>query len=165
MATFFSDKELLEFAIGIERNGAAFYQKLSTETDSNSAKDILNYLSKEEEKHEHTFRNMVASTGKFQPAESYPGEYRQYLQSLIDNTIFTDPDDARHKAESISDEVDALDIGIRAEKDSILFYTEMQKYMSQPHQKIVQDILTEEKSHLRQIADLKNIMKEDRKWQ
>ena len=161
MAVFFSDKELLEFAIGIERNGAAFYRKLSDITQVNSVKDVLNYLSEEEEKHEHTFQSLIASTGEFQPSESYPSEYRQYLQALIDNTIFTDLADAEQKAGQISDAVKAIDIGIQAEKDSIVFYTEMQSYMSKSHETIVQEILTEEKNHLKKLAELKKIIKEE----
>jgi rubrerythrin len=165
VAVFFSAKELLQFAIGIERNGAMFYRKLCAETQNKDIKSILNHLLKDEEKHERIFQDMVAVIGEFQPTESYPGEYMQYLQSLIDSTVFTDIADAQHKAEQICDTIEALDIGIQAEKDSIVFYSEMQKLARQADQKTIQEIIDEEKSHLRQLAELKKINKEDEKWQ
>ena len=67
---------------------------------------------------------------------------------------------AQEKAEKAPSEIEALDIGIQAEKDSILFYVEMQNLVSPPARKVVSGIIDEEKGHLRQLSELKQAVQE-----
>lgn len=53
MAIFFSGSELLDIALGIERNGLAFYQSLANKTKNQEAKVIYDYLVGEEKKTPH----------------------------------------------------------------------------------------------------------------
>ena len=52
-------------------------------------------------------------------------------------------------------DIKAVELGISAEKDSILFYYGMKDLMPEPVQKTVDNIIAEEKSHLRQLSELK----------
>ena len=121
MAVFFSGSELLEIAVGIERNGMAFYQALAGKTGNRDVKDIYTYLAGEEKKHLDTFQGMSDSLGQVKPPETYGDEYMLYLKSLVGSVIFSNVTEAQQKAGKISDESEALDTGIQAEKDSILF--------------------------------------------
>jgi rubrerythrin len=159
MSIFFSAGEVLDAAMGIEKNGAAFYEEMSRKTQNKDIKAIYEYLVSEEKKHFTTFQNMKGSTGNYSPPESYPGEYMQYLKSLIDNTVFTDETRAKEKAATTVDEIEALDTGIQAEKDSILFYSEMQNLVVASDRQVIYDIVNEEKAHLRQLSELKEIVK------
>jgi rubrerythrin len=155
MALFFSGSELLEIAIGIERNGMAFYQALAGKTGNRDVKDIYNHLAGEEKKHLDIFQGMSDSLGQAKPPENYTEEYMLYLKSLVDNTVFSNITEAQQKADKVFNKIEALDTGIRAEKDSILFYTELQNLVKEPDRKIVLNILDEEKKHLRQLSELK----------
>ena len=155
MGVFFSGSELLEIAIGIERNGMAFYQALADKTGSKDVKDIYNHLAGEEKKHLDTFQGMSDSLGQAKPPETYTEEYMLYLQSLIDSAVFSNVTEARQKAARVSNEIEALDTGIQAEKDSILFYTELQNLVRERDRKVVFNISNEEKKHLRQLSELK----------
>ena len=52
-------------------------------------------------------------------------------------------------------DIEALELAVGAEKDSILFYYEMRDIMPQRAQQTVNKIIAEEKSHLRQLSELK----------
>ncbi len=52
-------------------------------------------------------------------------------------------------------DIEALELAMGAEKDSILFYYEMKEIMPQRAQPTVNKIIAEEKSHLRQLSELK----------
>ncbi len=158
MSILFSGSELLEIALGIERNGVAFYQALANNTQNKDAKAIYDYLASEEKKHLNTFRGLLNTAGQYQPPEDYAEEYMLYLKSLVDNSVFSNITEAKQKAERISSEIEALDTGVQAEKDSILFYTEMQNFVRQPDQKIVLNIIDEEKAHMRQLSQLKRML-------
>jgi len=155
MAIFFSGSELLEIAMGIERNGMAFYQALADKTVKNDIKDTYNYLTGEEKKHLDTFQGMADSLGQAKPAETYTDEYMLYLKSLVDTTVFSNVTEAQQKAGKVVNESEALDIGIQAEKDSILFYSELQNLVRERDRKVVINTLDEEKKHLRQLSELK----------
>ncbi len=158
MSILFAGSELLEIALGIERNGTAFYQALADKTRNKDAKAIYDYLVNEEKKHLNTFQGILNTVGQYQPPEDYAEEYMLYLKSLVDNSVFSNTTEAQQKAEKISSEIEALDTGVQAEKDSILFYTEMQNFVRQPDQKIILNIIDEEKAHLRQLAQLKQML-------
>jgi rubrerythrin len=155
MALFFSGSELLEIAVGIERNGMAFYQALARKTGDRNVKDIYNYLAGEEKKHLDTFQGMSNSLGQAKPPETYTEEYMLYLKSLVDSAVFSNVTEAQQKAAKVFNEIEALDTGIQAEKDSILFYTELQDLVKKPDRKVVLNTLNEEKKHLRQLSELK----------
>jgi rubrerythrin len=155
MAVFFSGSELFEIAMGIERNGMAFYQALADKTGKRDVKDIYTYLAGEEKKHLDTFQGMSDSLGQVKPPETYTEEYMLYLKSLVDSVVFSNVTEARQKAGEVYGENEAVDIGIQAEKDSILFYIELQNLVRERDSKVVLKILDEEKNHLRQLSDLK----------
>jgi len=155
MSIIFSGSELLEMALGIERNGAAFYQALAEKTKDNSARAIYEHLAAEEVKHLNTFQAMLDAVGSYQPPEGYAEEYQLYLQSLVDSSVFTDVAHARQIAARLSSQAEALDIGIQAEKDSILFYTEMQNLVKPADHQIILNIKNQERDHLKQLSRLK----------
>jgi len=155
MGVFFSGSELLEIAIGIERNGMAFYQALADKTGNRDVKDIYNHLAGEEKKHLDIFQGMSGSLGQVKPPETYTEEYMLYLKSLIDSVVFSNVTEARQKADKVFNKIEAIDTGIQAEKDSILFYTELQNLVRERDRKVVLKVLDEEKNHLRQLSELK----------
>jgi len=155
MAVFFSGSELLEIAMGIESNGMAFYQALADKTGKRDVKDIYTYLAGEEKKHLDTFQGMSDSLRQVKPPETYTEEYMLYLKSLVDSAVFSNVTEAQQKAGKISNEIEALDTGIQAEKDSILFYMELQNLVRERDCEVVLNIVDEEKKHLRQLSELK----------
>jgi rubrerythrin len=52
-------------------------------------------------------------------------------------------------------DIKALEVGISAEKDSILFYHEMKEIMPGPDIPVIDRIIAEEKSHLQQLTAIK----------
>jgi rubrerythrin len=159
MAVFFSGSELLEIAMGIERNGMAFYQAMADKTEKRDVKDLYNHLAGEEKKHLDIFKGMSDALGQTKPSETFGDEYMLYLKSLVDSVVFSNVAEAQQKAVKVSNEIEALNIGIQAEKDSILFYTELQSQVRERDREVVLTVLDEEKNHLRQLSELKKRLK------
>lgn len=155
MAVFFSGSELLEIAKNIERNGMAFYQALADRVANRDARASYNYLAGEEKKHLDTFQGMSDDPGQYKPDEIYTEEYTQYIKSLIGAVVFPSITEAQQKAEKASNDVEAVNMGIQAEKDSILFYTELRDLVRERDQEVILTVLNEEKKHLRQLLELK----------
>ena len=77
------------------------------------------------------------------------------LQALVDSAVFTDDFITSKMATKAGSDIKALELAISAEKDSILFYYGMKEIAPQRAQPTVNKIITEEKSHLRQLSELK----------
>ena len=155
MSISFSGSELINIAIGIERRGIAFYDIMTKSTKNAATRDVLQYLAGVERQHIQIFQGMLAEADKYQIPETYAGEYAAYLQSLVDSAVFTDDFITSEMATKAVSDIEAMELAISAEKDSILFYYGMKEIMPQRAQPTVNKIITEEKSHLRQLSELK----------
>jgi len=156
MGVFFSGKELIGIAIGIEKNGVAFYDSLASSAKDVTAQDTYKYLADREREHIQIFQNMLGSVGDYQPPETYTEEYARYLRGLVDSAVFADDKVAREMAEKVTSTAEAIQIGLRAEKDSILFYLEMQNLVRSSDRGVVNKIIEEERSHVRQLLSLRH---------
>jgi len=155
MGVFFSGRELIDTAIGIERNGAAFYHSLAKSTGNEIAKGAYQYLAGEELKHIEVFQSMLGSVADYRPPETYTEEYDLYLRALIDSRVFTDDQTAYEMAQRVTSDAEAIQIAMGAEKDSILFYSEVRELVRRSDRELINKIIEEERSHLRQLSELK----------
>jgi len=155
VAITFSGSELINIAIGIEKRGIAFYDTMAKSTENTATRDVFKYLADMERMHIHIFQGMLGEVDKYQIPETYAGEYAAYLQALVDSAVFTDDTITNEMATQASSDIEAMELAIGAEKDSILFYYEMKEIMPQRAQPTVSKIIAEEKSHLRELSELK----------
>jgi rubrerythrin len=155
MTISFSGSELINIAIGIERRGIVFYDIMAKSTKNDAAREVFHYLADMEREHIQTFQGMLGEADKYQPLPDQAGEYTAYLQALVDSAVFSDDLVTSEMATRAESDTEALELAIRAEKDSILFYYQMRDIMPQRAQPTVNKIIAEEKSHLRQLSELK----------
>lgn len=157
MGIFFSGGELVNIAVEIEKNGLLFYTALAGRATAPASRQVFAFLAEQEEKHRALFEGMREDAGK-QPLDVLTEDYDGYLKALVDSIIFTDAKGAALKAAELKDEAEALDIGIKAEKDSILFYQEMRQLVRRRDRVTVGVIVNEERSHLSRLSALRREM-------
>jgi rubrerythrin len=153
----FTTGELLDIAVGIERNGVAYYESLAHFTPVAELKAVYSGLASMERHHIDVFQNLragISGGGAIVPPESEE-EYATYLQALVDSSVFTSDQVAREMAQKASGPAEALQLALGAEKDSILFYTEMRDLVPQRDRGAVDKIVREERKHVRELSQLK----------
>ncbi len=155
MGIFLTGRELLNTAISMEKSGAAFYETMAGCARSQKARTSFTYLADQEKKHIKAYQKMLSSLADSPPPESYTEEYDQYLKSLADSGVFSSEAVACSLAEKTATDAEGMDFGIRAEKDSILFYTELQNLVRRADATVVGGIIEEERSHLKRLSELK----------
>ena len=155
MSIAFSIGELIDIAIGIERRGITFYDVMAKSTDNEIARRVFQGLVEMEREHIEIFQNMLGEADKYHLVESATAEYTEYLQALVDSAVFTDDMITSEMATQAESDIKAVELGISAEKDSILFYYQMKDIMPPPALPIINRIIAEEKSHLRQLSEIK----------
>ncbi|MFQ5826008.1 MAG: ferritin family protein [Dehalococcoidia bacterium] len=155
MAIFFSGRELAEIAVDIERNGAAFYDTLARTTRNDRVRAAYDYLAGEERKHIRLFQSILDSLGEGIHGETYSGEHALYIRSLADSRVFTDAEVAMEVAERAQSDAEALHLALGFEKDSLLLYWEMRELVREVDRGVVDRLMEEERSHIRQLTELK----------
>jgi len=158
MSIVFSISELINIAIGIERRGITFYDIMAKSTDNEIARETFQSLADMEREHIQIFQGMLDEADKHQSSETSTQEYADYLQALVDNAIFSDDLITSEMATQADSDIKAVELGISAEKDSILFYYQMKDIMPQPALAMINRIIAEEKSHLRQLSEIKKML-------
>jgi rubrerythrin len=155
MSVVFTGDELINIAIDIERRGISFYDVMAKSTDNEMARTVFEGLVAMEREHLKTFQDMLSEFEKQQPRENSPGEYPDYIQSLIDEAVFSDDLITGEIAMQADNDIKAIELGISAEKDSLLFYYEMRENMPKRTVPVLNRIIAEEKSYLQQLSEIK----------
>lgn len=159
----FNDHEALRIAINMEKEGKVFYTALAENAKDSGVKEIFAKLAQDEEDHMDTFQRIYDSLPSPQE-QIYAGEdytADEYLKHLVDTGVFTRKDSAKVLALQIKSDVDALKIGIQAEKDAILYYREViQHTKNDDGRKAFEQLLNEEKTHLHLLAKQMTLLKE-----
>ena len=155
MSIVFTPTELINIAIGIERSGITFYDIMARTTDNEMARDIFHDFVEMERAHLNLFQNMLSNISNDKPPEIETSEYAGYLQALIDDAVFTNDAVMSETLTQADSDIKALEIGISAEKDSILFYQSIKDIMPRRAVPALEKIISEEKSHLQQLTTIR----------
>ena len=152
----FNDAEALKIAVNIEEEGLEFYSTLVKNAKDRKVKEIFSKLASDEKEHLARFQKALLeitdSASRTQGCEDYTVDL--YLRYLVDTGVFTQKGEAKRIALEIKTDIDALRIGIQAEKDSILYYTEAAKNTKYPAGKMaLEQLANEEKKHLKLLAE------------
>lgn len=149
MIKYLSDDEALKVAMNLERDGIDFYTKVASLTRDFKTRDVFLGLLEDEKEHYRRFKELHDSL-KDTPLRvlDVDEEVSDYLRALVSTGIFDIEKVTKDSFKKLSD-IDAILIGIQAEKESILFFTEAAKNSENPRgRKAFTTILKEEKKHL-----------------
>ena len=155
MTISFSPAELYNIAIAVERRGAAFYDTLARTCASEEMKQAFLALAAMEHSHIQTFQKLLneepPTAGEGYDSEEYAG----YFQALVESAVFNDDLAASELVSKADTDKQAVEVGMEAEKDAILFYEQLQEIMAGNASESISAVISEEKAHLRKLAEIK----------
>ena len=155
MAVLYSAREIVEAAVEKEKRRKAFYEAVTELSTSEKMRELFQFLTEEEERHVAAF---TAIRDRI-PAKAGPVEYSEdmdaYMDSVIDERLYSQIDSREFVQQAIdSDNVFRLAIGF--EKDAILYFMEFLPYLEGPDKTIVEDLIAQEKGHIRKLVEVRN---------
>ncbi len=77
------------------------------------------------------------------------------MKALAEEHVFTDDKASKDMLRKASSDKEALQIAIGFEKDSILFFGEMRKFVPDRDQRAIEELIRQEREHLRKLSELK----------
>ena len=155
MSMAFSPAELYNIAIAVERRGAAFYDTLARSSQNDSVKKAFLTLAAMEHQHIQTFQKLLAAAPKTFGEGADAEEYAAYFKALVDSAIFNNDLATSELVTTVDSDKEALEVGVDAEKDSILFYEQLQDIAAGDAAVDIGRIISEEKEHLRKLSEIK----------
>ncbi len=107
-----------------------------------------------EEEHIVRFGKIKESVRSANYAETYQGEVEAYMQALVDSELYDVITPARFASLVDSPEA-ALDLGIRFEKDAILFFNGLSRFVDKKMKEIADKLIVEEQQHIVYLMKMK----------
>jgi len=148
--------KIYEMALLIEQKGHDFYRNMAHSTTNVHLKDGYNWLANEERKHIKNFEQLRTLIEKIDTnALDNWDEVSLYFKALIDTNVFPDSTEGNSLAQELKDEIGAIHISISFEKDTILFLQELSRLVSHKDQKLIENLIEEEKSHISKLFQMK----------
>jgi len=156
MGNLLNVSEVIEFAIYIETNGYKFYVETMKKFNDKKLMELFQFLADEEFKHETTFKQLLKQTGTFTPPESYAGEYEAYMKDFLKTHALSNDEALKEKLDSIKTTDDAVQVALDFEKDSIVLFSMLKKYIEDKNKPFVEKIIQEEITHIYKINQFMN---------
>ena len=155
MSIAFSPAELFNIAVAVERRGAAFYDTLARSSQNDAVRQSFLAMAAMEHQHIQTFQKLLTAAPKTFGEGFEDEEYGAYFKALVDSAVFNDDLATSELVTKVDSDKEAVEIGIDAEKDSILFYEQLQDIMAGDAAESIGKIISEEKEHLRRLVEIK----------
>lgn len=152
MSILINADEVFGIGLAIESNGRAFYLTAAAVTQNAAAKALFVKLADWELVHVKLFENLRAhlpvnaSTDKaYDPYD----EQALYIKAAGDNHVFVKNKDAEALARGCKTPVEALQLAMTFEKDSVVYYSAIQRVMAETQGAAeISKIIDEELSHI-----------------
>jgi Uncharacterized conserved protein len=145
MASFVTAADALAAAVEIEARGRKFYENLA-EIAQEKDRAFFIEMAGEEVAHEEVFKGMLKRIGGLPlPPGCTDEDYLLYVQDLLDSHCLFIEGFTGRALES------PLDSAIQLEKDTMLFFQELEKMVPKAEQKHVRECAQEEMKHLRML--------------
>lgn len=147
--------ELIHFGMQLEERGFKFFQGMAASVADPDVKKVFEQLSDEEEKHYNLFEKMMNEVNTYDPPEYYMDEYEAYVWSLANNHVLTGKADPEQYLEKVKTPMDAVDMAIGIEKDTLLFFIALKKIVYKEGQKVIEMLIDQENLHVKSLLELK----------
>jgi len=148
----YSACEIIKVAIGIEKNGYQFYTEAAKLTRNNSVAELFQNLAQEEIQHQAFFEGLAKLISSCEVNGITPPD--EYLSAVADASIIQQKRGMKAITEKRLTDQDALDIAIQVEKNAILYYTELIRFVTEKEKGMVEELIAEEKKHLTKLISI-----------
>ena len=162
MGITFNADEVFEMGMDVEKNGEAYYNKSAELAADPKVKKVFEYLAGEEKTHWNIFKQLRDGLSGDMAAPTVidsEGVNDLYLDALVKSRLFSSEREAEQLAEKAKDALEALNIALIFEKDTILFFSMMKSMTREDLGADKIDLLiAEEQKHIIRIAkEIENI--------
>lgn len=158
MPNILQPADIVDIGIEKEKKRRDFYGLAAEQFKDNAElAELFGKLRDWEEEHITRFEEIRKSVQGGNYAEEYPGEIEAYMQALVDSELYKDITPEGF-ASLVKTPGEALDMGIRFEKDAILFFNGLSRFVDERMQEVTKKLVAEEQDHMVYLHKMKTDM-------
>ena len=147
----FTEREIFDLAMRIEKNGEAFYRKAMDKTNNPSLISLLGWLADEEVKHREWFREKRSHVHPGAEDVKVEEVGSVILQEILGDQAFSLDEVDPYEIESVEK---LLEVAIDFERDSIVFYEMIRSFIEdEATLASLEMIIREEQQHVHVLED------------
>ncbi|MBN1164596.1 MAG: ferritin family protein [Candidatus Krumholzibacteriota bacterium] len=148
-------RELIRMAKRDEDIGVLFYEALAEKAEDPQLRARFLEIRKQEIGHAESFQEMLDGLGDYVPQEEYGGQYEHYYDSFLSQHEFLEGEGTVEKARAVDNDTEAIKFALGQEKNTLLFFLEMQELItSNQHKSFVQAVIEEERGHIAELSEM-----------
>ena len=152
MASFVNAADAVAAAIEIERQGHAFYTSVLEKAENPKDKEFFAFMANEEKRHQELFTDMLKRVGGLRlPVENTDQEYLDYLTTMLYHHLVFEPGLERRIIET------PLHTAMQLEKDSLLFFIEMEDLLPDSEKQQARALADEERRHMKLLGKIRHL--------
>lgn len=147
----YSAIEICKIGIEVESNGRAYYLEARRRIKDENLKRLLLKLADEESFHEQMYRKILAkleAEAGLAEACCFDDEYARYIEALAAARTFTSAQSVETGLAAAATPAAILTHAMAFEKDAILWFTEMRRWVDAEEQPVIDQFIAFEKQHL-----------------
>lgn len=152
MASFINAADAIAAAVEIERRGHAFYTSVYEKAEKPQDKEFFAFMAEEEKRHEDVFLGMLRRIGGLRlPEGSSDLEYLEYLTVMLNHHSLFVPGLEGRILET------PLHAAMQFEKDTLLFFIELEHMVPDSEKQLVRDCANEERHHIKMLGKIRHL--------
>lgn len=142
-------KDVLIFAITLERRGLDFFTEWAEKAESDEVKMFFSMLADEENEHVEIFTKILEKQKKEVKQTELSVKFLDFFKTFSEDIMFSNED--FKKVRNLSE---AFELAKKQEIDVQLFYSELKKHVDKSKAGIIGELIKEEQEHYKKINDL-----------
>lgn len=157
MFVFGTADDVFTMAVRIEENGYAFYSGAAKKSDNENVKRLFEDLAAMEESHVSAFKELRSKLADSigQGVWDPEGLAQSYLSAAADSHVFT-LDKAENRLQTVKTPDDALEMALRFEKDSVVFFISMKAALPDDEgKKEIDSLIEAELEHIKMLTKVR----------
>ncbi|MBN2071689.1 MAG: hypothetical protein JW814_09560 [Candidatus Krumholzibacteriota bacterium] len=160
MTKILKPADIVDIGIEKEKKRRDFYGRVHERFSGESElAGLFAKLRDWENEHIERFEEIREGVRGGQGVESYPGEISAYMQAIVESDLYSDISPESF-AEKIKTAADAIEMGIRFEKEAIIFFNGLSHFIDHSFFKTVRTLIEEEQQHLIMLFGMKKKLEE-----
>jgi rubrerythrin len=159
MSVQLSGADLIDLAIQTETRGERFYRQAAAAATQPEAKELFTYLGDQEVVHKRTFERLSGAIVITDIDPNTWDETLAYIEATVDAAFFRKDAPIRGIPGGTSVE-DMLTQALQFEQQTLLYFGSLRDLVQPTHRTIVDQIMSEERSHVRRLAAMRKQTRE-----
>lgn len=147
--------EIFDFAILLEQKGYEFYTESAKKFNHLKLMQFFHLLAEEEMRHENIFKKMKEKIPPHTSPVVNENTDDVHLRDYLKGFVFSVNQSIREKVKNLDSIEEVIQLALGIEKNSVVFYSSLKKYMEKEHVALIEEVIQEEISHVIKLQKFK----------